>query len=33
MTTTRIVEAIDEIQDRDACFGLRLEPGFAQVGT
>jgi hypothetical protein len=26
MPTTRIVEALDEIDDGDPCFGLRLEP-------
>ena len=26
MTPTRIVEALDEIEDRDPCLGLRLEP-------
>ena len=26
MTPTRIVEAFDEIEDDDPCFGLRLEP-------
>src|SRR5262245_21301007 len=26
MTATQIVEALDEVQGRDACLGLRLEP-------
>jgi hypothetical protein len=31
MTTTRIVEALDEIEDRAPCFGLCLEPAPLEV--
>jgi hypothetical protein len=31
MATTRIVEALDEIEDRGPCLGLRLELALTQL--